>query len=115
MFLSSRVHLASPGLTICNMVDRESQSMAAALSVKAASDLLVRFFLAMLDAWRRSDVKVLCSDQEETLTLILREVLARRQQNFGGAFASGKPRDHGSHGKSKPNPKRDVAHNEALD
>ena len=41
-FLSSRVHLASPGLTIFNMMDRESQSVAAALSVKAACDLLVR-------------------------------------------------------------------------
>ena len=51
MFLSSLVHLASPGLTIFNMTDRESQSTAAALSVKAASDLLARFFLASLDAW----------------------------------------------------------------
>ena len=33
--------------------------MAAALTVKAASETLVRFFLAMLDAWGRSDVKVL--------------------------------------------------------
>ena len=55
--------------------------MAAALTVKAASETLVRFFLAMLDAWGRSDVKVLLrSDQEVTLTLILREVQARRQQ-----------------------------------
>ena len=62
-------------------MDRESQSMAAALTVKAASETLVRFFLAMLDAWGRSDVKVLLrSDQEVTLTLILREVQARRQQ-----------------------------------
>ena len=59
MFLSSRVHLVNPGLTILNMMDRESQSMAAALTVKAASETLVRFFLAMLDAWERSDVKVL--------------------------------------------------------
>ena len=65
MFLSSRVHLARPRLTIFHMIDRESQSMAAALSVKAASDHLVRFFLAMLDGWARSDVKVLLrSDQE---------------------------------------------------
>ena len=81
MFLSSRVHLVNPRLTIFNMMDRESQSMAAALTVKAASETLVRFFLAMLDAWGRSDVKVLLrSDQEVTLTLILREVQARRQQ-----------------------------------
>ena len=81
MFLSSRVHLVNPGLTIFNMMDRESQSMAAALTVKAASETFVRFFLAMLDAWGRSDVKVLLrSDQEVTLTLILREVQARRQQ-----------------------------------
>ena len=58
MFLTKRVHLVNPGLSIFNMTDRESQAMARALSVKAASDLLVRFFLAMLDAWGRSDVKV---------------------------------------------------------
>ena len=81
MFLSSRVHLASPELTIFNMMDRESQPMAAALSVKAASDHVVRFFLAMLDAWRRSDGQVLLRfDQEVTLTPILREVHARCQQ-----------------------------------
>ena len=81
MFLSSRLHLANPGLTFCNMIDRETQSMAAALTGKAASDILVRFFLAMLDVWGRSDVKVLSrSDQEVALTLILREVQARRQQ-----------------------------------
>ena len=81
MFLSSRVHLVNPGLTVFNMMDIESQSTAAALTVKAASETLVRFFLAMLDAWGRSDVKVLLrSDQEVTLTLILREVQARRQQ-----------------------------------
>ena len=59
IFLSSRVHLASPQLTIFNMIDRESQSLIAALGVKAASDLLVTFFLAVLDARGRSDVKVL--------------------------------------------------------
>ena len=81
MFLSNRVHRASPGLTIFDMIDRESRSMAAALSVKAACDLLVRFFLAMLDAWGRSVAKVLLrSNQEVTETLILREVQARRQQ-----------------------------------
>ena len=81
MLLSSRLHLTIPGSTIFNMIDWESQSMAAAVTVKAASDILVRFFLAMLDAWGRSDVKVLLrSDQEVTLCLILREVQARRQQ-----------------------------------
>ena len=50
MFLSSRVHLVNPGLTIFNMMDWESQSTAAALTVKAASETLVRFFLSMLDA-----------------------------------------------------------------
>ena len=59
MFMSSRVHLESPGLPVFDKIDKENQSMAAALSVKAASDLLVRFFLAMLDAWGRSEVKVL--------------------------------------------------------
>ena len=45
------------------------------MSVKAASDLLVRFFLAMLDAWGRSDVRVLPrAVQEVTLALLLREV-----------------------------------------
>ena len=39
-FLSSRVHLVNPGLTIFNMMDRESQSMAAAFTVKAASETL---------------------------------------------------------------------------
>ena len=35
----------------------------------------------MFDSWGRSDVQVLLrSDQEVSLTLILREVLARRQQ-----------------------------------
>ena len=81
MFLSSRVHLASPGLTIFNTMDRESQSMAAALP-----------------CWTRGEV-LLRSDQEVTFTLIL-----------SGALASGKPRDHGSHGKSKPDLGRDVAH-----
>ena len=42
MFLSSRMHLVNPGLTIFNMMDMESQSMAAALTVKAASETLVR-------------------------------------------------------------------------
>ena len=51
MFLSSRVHLTNPELTIFNMIDWESQSMTAAVTVKAASDILARFFLAMLDAW----------------------------------------------------------------
>ena len=79
MFLSSRVDLASAGLTIFNMIDRESQSVAAALSEKAAGDLLVRFFLAMLDAWGRPDVKVLLrSYQEVTLTL---NVKCRRDAN----------------------------------
>ena len=81
MFLTSRVHLVNPGLTIFNIIDSESQSMAAALSAKSASDLQVRFFRAMLGAWGRSDVKVLLrTDEEMTLTLILREVQARRQQ-----------------------------------
>ena len=51
MFLSSQVHLVNPRLTIFNMMDRESQPMVAALTVKAASETLARFFLAMLDAW----------------------------------------------------------------
>ena len=59
LFLSSRVHLTIPGLTIFNTIHGESQSLAAAATVKAASDILVRFFLAILDAWGRSDVKVL--------------------------------------------------------
>ena len=82
MFLTSRVHLVNPGLTIFNMIGRESQAMATALYMKAASDLLVRFFLAMLDAWGRSEVMVLLrADLEVTVTLILREVQARRSQN----------------------------------
>ena len=82
-FLTCRVHLVNPGLTIFNMLDRESQSMVAALNVKAANGPLVRVFLAMLDAWGRSDDKVLPrSDQEVTLTLIVREVQARRQRTL---------------------------------
>ena len=47
--------------------------MAAAVAAKAASDILVRLFLVMLDAWGRSDAKMLLrSDQEVTLSLILR-------------------------------------------
>ena len=59
--------------------DRQGEpTMAAALIVKAASEMLVRFFLAMLDAWGRTDVKVLLrSHQEVTLTFILREVQTR--------------------------------------
>ena len=49
--------------------------MAAALSVEAASDLLVRFFLAILDLSGRSDVKVLFN-----IDPFLSEVQARRQQ-----------------------------------
>ena len=52
MFLSSRVHLVNPGLTIFNMMDRECQSMAAALAVKAASETLVRF---SRPCWMRGD------------------------------------------------------------
>ena len=42
MFLSSQVQLATPGLTIFNMMDRESQSMAAAVAVKAGCVETVR-------------------------------------------------------------------------
>ena len=91
--------------------------MEAALSVKAASYLLVRFFLAMLDVWGRPDVKVLLrSDQEVTLTLDLREVRARRpQRTLVERSPVERSRDHGSHGKSKLDFGRDVAHNEARD
>ena len=46
---------------------------------KAASELLLRFFLAILDAWRKSEV-FLRADQEVTVTLVPREVQARRKQ-----------------------------------
>ena len=36
-------------------------------------------------------------------------------ENSGGALASGKPRDHGSHGKRKKDRGRDVVRNEAHD
>ena len=79
-FLRSRVHLVNPDLTTFNMIDRESQALAAALCVKAASDLVVRLFLAILDAWGRSEIKVvLCADQEVTVTL--GEELARRRRS----------------------------------
>ena len=81
MFLASRVHVVNLGLTMFHMVDRESQEMAATLSVKAASELLVRFFLAILVLCGRSEVKVLLrADQEVTVTLVLREAQARLKQ-----------------------------------
>ena len=80
-FLSSRVHLVNPRLTIFNMMDKESQSTAAVLTVKAASETLLRFPIAMFNTSKRSHIKVLLrSDQEVTLTLTPREVQARRQQ-----------------------------------
>ena len=86
----------------------------AALCVKATSDLLVRFFLAMLDAWRRSEVKVLLrDDQEATVTLILREVQARRRQNaLLKRSPVKKPRNRGRHGTCQSNSGRDTAHRE---
>ena len=91
--------------------------MAAAVTVTAASDILVRFFLTMMDAWGRSDVKVLLrSDPEVTLSLILREVQAGSQQ---GTLVERSPVESlatmGCHGKSKPNTGRDVTHTEARD
>ena len=122
MFLSSRIQLASPGLTIFNMVDRESQSdretqsKAAALTVKAASEILVEFFLAMLDAWRRSEVKVkLRSDQKKSLSLILREVQARRRQRT--LLERSPVESHATMGAMERATRTlgDVAHNEARD
>ena len=73
MPLSSRVQLASPGWIIFGTIEVESQSMVVAVAAKAASDILVRLFLAMLEAWGRSDAKMLLpSEQEVTLSLILR-------------------------------------------
>ena len=73
MHLLCPVQLASPGWIIFGTIEVESQSMAAAVTAKAASDILVRLFLAMLDAWGRSDAKMLLrSGQEVTLSLILR-------------------------------------------
>ena len=54
-----------------NMVDQQSQAMAAAFCVKAASALLERFILATLD---------LC-DQEVTVTLVLHDVQTRRKKD----------------------------------
>ena len=108
MFLSSRVLLVNPGLTTFNMMD--CQSMAAALTVKAASETLVRFFLAMLDAWGRSDVKVLLrSVQEVTRKLVFREVL--RDGNKRTLVE--RLRAHGRQGKGQQDHGRDAAHNEA--
>ena len=67
MFLTRRVHLDNFGLTIFNIVDRESLVMAGALCVKATTELLVRFLLSTLDVRGRSEVKVLSrADQEVT-------------------------------------------------
>ena len=63
--------------------------MAAVLCVKAACELLVRFFAGVLDLWRRSEVKVpLRADQEVTVILVLREVKARHKQ---GTLLEGSP------------------------
>ena len=59
MPLSSRVQLASPGWIIFGTIEVERQSMVVAVAAKAASDILVRLFLAMLEAWGRSDAKML--------------------------------------------------------
>ena len=69
---------------------RESQAMAAVLCMKAACELLVRFFVGVLDLWRRSEVKVpLRADQEVTVTLVLGEVKGEAQAgHFAGGFAS---------------------------
>ena len=98
MFLTRRVHLVHPGPTIFNMVDRESQAVAAALCEKAAIELLARFVLAIFDVWVRSEVKALLrADQEVTVTL--KEVQARREAGHpAGTFASGQSRVHGRHG-----------------
>ena len=66
MFLSSRVHLTNPGLTNFNMIDPESQSMAAAVTVTRADDQTSRCYFVLT--------------KKVTLSLILREVQARRQQ-----------------------------------
>ena len=80
---------ANPGRTIFNIVDQESQAMAAALSGKAAT--AVRFFLAIFGFWRRSEVRgLLRADQEVPVTLVLVEAQARRK----GAFARGESRHH---------------------
>ena len=80
MLLSSRVQLASPGWIIPNTIEVESQTTAAAITAKAASDTLGKISLAMLYAWGRSDAKTsLRHDQDMTLSLILRKVQARRR------------------------------------
>ena len=117
MPLSSCVQLARPGWIIFNTIEVESQSMAAAVTAKAASDILVRLFLSMLDAWGRLDAKILLrSDQEVTLSLNLREVQATRQhRTLVERSPDGEPRDHWRHGENKPNTGRGLAHTEARD
>ena len=81
MFLSSRVHLVNPRADHLQH-DRQGKPVNGGSSHREGWKRDVgRFFVAMLDAWGRSDVKVLLRpDQEVTLTLVLREVQARRQQ-----------------------------------
>ena len=102
MFLTSRVHLVDPGLTMFHTIDRERQAMATALCVKAAREVV--------DLWERSEVKgLLRADQE--VTLLLR---AGETQGYSpGAFASGQPRHHLCHGTGKPYIGRAVAYKKA--
>ena len=76
--LECRVEIASPGWTIFNMTEVESQPMEATTTAKTTSDILVRLFLAVLYTWGRLDDKSLSRpDQEVTLSLVLREAQER--------------------------------------
>ena len=81
MCFTSRLHFHNPGLSIFNMIDRESLVICSHSCVKAATELLVRFFLArFLYVWTRSEVEVLFTCREEvTVTLVLKKVQAWRQ------------------------------------
>ena len=117
MFLTSRVHLANLGMSIFNMIDRESQAMAAALFVKAASDLLVRLFLAMLVAWERarSQGALACRSGGDGDPHPPRSAGKKETQHSVGTFAGGESRDHGGHGTRQSNPGIVAAHREACD
>ena len=87
---------------------------AAALCVKAATDLLVCFFVVILHVWRRSVVKVIVrADQEVTVTLMLKRGSGEKEARHCWAFACGQPRLHGSNGTRQSRLGRTDAHDEA--
>ena len=114
MPLLSRVQLASPGWIIFNTTEMESQTTTM-VTAKAASDTLVRFSLAMLYVWGRSDAKsLLRPDQDVTLNLIRRKY--RQDANTDLVWSVRRKRvTRPLVPWSKQNTGRDIAHTKARD